>query len=340
MPHVTEKRLVFLLGGIGLAAWAISRAMRKDFSFANKSVLITGGSRGLGFVIARFLSAEGARVALLARDANELARARDEINQAGGEAITIVCDLLDRAQAESAVEKVVNRFGTVDVLINNAGIIEIGPLAHMQREDFERSMNLHFWAPFNLMRKVVPHMRRAGGGRIVNISSIGGKIAVPHMAAYSAGKFALVGLSDSMRAELALDNIYVTTVTPGLMRTGSHVHAKFKGDHPAEYAWFSLAATLPVGSMSDEQAAAKIIAACRFGQPALIMPLPARIGIAGNAVFPNLTGYAMKLVNRFLPRPTNSSGNQMRSGFELGRTKDESWLAGLTGRMTRRNNES
>src|SRR3954463_10439471 len=101
MPHVTEKRLVFLLGGIGLAAWAISRAMRKDFSFANKSVLITGGSRGLGFVIARFLSAEGARVALLARDANELARARDEINQAGGEAITIVCDLLDRAQAES-----------------------------------------------------------------------------------------------------------------------------------------------------------------------------------------------------------------------------------------------
>jgi NAD(P)-dependent dehydrogenase (short-subunit alcohol dehydrogenase family) len=342
MSLVTENatwRRLGIFAGAGLAIWAMARALRNNFSFADKSVLITGGSRGLGFVIARFLSAEGARVALLARDANELARAREQINKAGGEAITIVCDLLDRTQAESAVEKVVNRFGTIDVLINNAGIIEIGPLAHMQREDFERSMNLHFWAPFNLMRKVVPHMRRAGGGRIVNISSIGGKLAVPHMAPYSAGKFALVGLSDSIRTELALDNIHVTTVTPGLMRTGSHVNAKFKGDHAAEYAWFSLAATLPIASISDKRAAAKIIAACRLGQPALIMPLPARIGIAGNAVFPNLTGYAMKLVNRFLPRPTNASGNQIRSGFELSRKKDESWLAGLTGRMTRQNNE-
>jgi len=191
-----------------------------------------------------------------------------------------------------------------------------------------------------LIRKVVPHMRRAGGGRIVNISSIGGKLAVPHMAPYSAGKFALVGLSDSIRAELALDNIHVTTVTPGLMRTGSHVNAKFKGDHSAEYEWFSLAATLPIGSISDEHAAAKIVEACRLGQPALVMPLPARIGIAGNAIFPNLTGYAMKLVNRLLPRSTNSAGNQLRSGFEMSRTKGQSWLAGLTGRMTRRNNES
>ena len=172
----------------------------------------------------------------------------------------------------------------------------------MQREDFERAMNLHFWAPFNLIRKVVPHMRRAGASRIVNISSIGGKLAVPHLAPYCAGKFALVGLSDSMRAELALDDIHVTTVTPGLMRTGSQGNAKFKGDHAAEYAWFSFSASLPVGSISDESAAARIVEACRAGRPSLIMPLPARIGIAGNALFPNLTGHMMKLVNRLLPR--------------------------------------
>lgn len=335
-----KRSSLLALGAIGVGAWAISRAMRKGFSFAGKSVLITGGSRGLGFVIARFLSAEGARVALLARDANELARARDKITKAGGEAITVVCDLLDRAQTESAVEKVANRFGTIDVLINNAGIIEVGPLGHMQREDFERSMNLHFWAPFNLMRKAVPHMRRAGGGRIVNISSIGGKLATPHMAPYSAGKFALVGLSDSIRAELALDNIHVTTVTPGLMRTGSHVNAKFKGDYAAEYAWFSLAATTPIVSINDEQAAARIIEACRLGQPALIMPLNARIGIAGNAVFPNLTGHLMKLVNRLLPRPTNSAGNQLRSGFEASRIQGNGWLSRFTNRMAQRNNET
>ena len=193
----TRRSWLLLIGGIALTGWAISRALRKSFSFDGKSVLITGGSRGLGLVIARRICAEGGRVALLARDGNELARAREELTQAGGEAITIVCDLLDRAQTEGAVEKVINRFGAVDVLINNAGVIEVGPLAHMQREDFERSINIHFWAPFNLMRKVVPHMRRAGGGRIVNISSIGGKLAVPHLAPYCAGKFALVGLSDS-----------------------------------------------------------------------------------------------------------------------------------------------
>ena len=335
------RRSWFLLfAGLGLMCWAFARALRKDFSFAGKSVLITGGSRGLGLVLARRLAAEGARVALLARDANELARAREEVSKAGAEAITVVCDLFDRAQTESAVERVVNRFGAIDVLINNAGVIEVGPLAHMQREDFERSMNIHFWAPFNLIRKVVPHMRRVGGGRIVNISSIGGKLAVPHLAAYSAGKFALVGLSDSVRAELALENIFVTTVTPGLMRTGSHVHAKFKGAHSAEYAWFSLAATLPLGSISDERAASKIIEACRHGRPALIMPLPARIGIAGNALFPNLTGRLMKLVSRVLPGPTNSSGNQLRSGWESRGAKRDGWVARFTDRMAQRNNEA
>ena len=130
-------------------------------------------------------------------------------------------------------------FGAIDVLINNAGIIEVGPLEHMRREDFERAMQLHLWAPFTLMWEVIPHMRRRGGGRIVNISSIGGKIAVPHLAPYCASKFALVGLSDAMRAELAREGIYITTVAPGMMRTGSHVNAKFKGNHAAEFAWFS-----------------------------------------------------------------------------------------------------
>jgi NAD(P)-dependent dehydrogenase (short-subunit alcohol dehydrogenase family) len=333
-----RRSWIFLFAGVALAGWAVSRALRKDFSFAGKAVLITGGSRGLGFVMARRICAEGGRVALIARNADELAIARDELTKRGGEAITVVCDLLDRAQIDAAVEKVINRFGAIDVLINNAGVIEVGPLAHMQREDFERAINLSFWAPFNLMRKIVPHMRRAGGGRIVNITSIGGKLGVPHLAPYCAGKFAMVGLSDSIRAELALDNIHVTTVVPGLMRTGSHVNAKFKGNHSAEYAWFSVAASLPIGTISDEAAAAKIVEACRVGQPTLIMPLPARVGIIGNALFPNLTGHLMKLVNRFLPRATGSSGNQLRSGKESRGAQPE-WLARFTDRMAQRNNE-
>src|SRR4029077_10704241 len=101
----------------------------------------------------------------------------------------------------------------------------------MTPEDFERAMRLHFWAPFELISQIVPEMRIWGGGRIVNISSIGGKVAVPHMAPYSASKFALTGLSDALRAELARDNIYVTTVAPGMMRTGSPVQRAFTRKH-------------------------------------------------------------------------------------------------------------
>ncbi len=337
------KRLGFILfGGIALGGWLVLRATRPRFSFAGKSALITGGSRGLGLLIAREICARGGRVALLARDRNELHRAARELQAKGGEVLTIPCDLLDRAQAEAAVERAIEKWGGLDVLINNAGIIEVGPLAHMQREDFEKSMQLHFWAPFHLIWKVVPHMRTRGGGRIVNISSIGGRMAVPHLAPYCASKFALAGLSDAVRNELALDQIHVTTVTPGLMRTGSHVNAKFKGDHAREYAWFSVSASLPIASIEGRRAAAQIVAACELGRSAVIIPLPARIGIAGNALFPNLTAGLMKLVNRILPRPTGKpSGDKLHSGRQAGAKADlGGWRRAFTDWMAQRNNES
>jgi len=336
------KRSLFItLGGIGLGAWAISRLLRGDYSFANKTVVITGGSRGLGLTIARLLAKEGARLALLARDEDELARACDELRSLGGNAIPVSCDLLDRTQSLGAIESVLDRFGRIDVLINNAGIIEVGPLENMRRRDFEKSMALHFWAPFNLMQQIIPHMRRSGGGRIVNIASIGGKVAVPHMAPYSASKFALVGLSDAFRAELAPDGITVTTVSPGVMRTGSHVSAKFKGNHGAEFAWFSLSATMPFAAVDANRAAELIVEACRRGQSSLIIGLPARVIIAGNALFPSLTGEVMKLINRVLPRPTGVEGDQLKSGREAREEGNvPKWIARLGNATVAQNNES
>jgi NAD(P)-dependent dehydrogenase (short-subunit alcohol dehydrogenase family) len=328
------------LGGIALGSWALSRALAPRISFSGKVVVITGGSRGLGFVLAQQVCAEGGRVVLLARDQAELKRAHDELKSAGGDVSIIPCDLLDRAQIEEAVRTVVNHLGRIDVLINNAGIIQVGPLEHMSREDFERAMQLHMWAPFTLMQEVIPWMRRQRGGRIVNISSIGGKVAVPHLAPYSASKFALTGLSDSMRAELARERIYVTTVWPGLMRTGSHVNAQFKGKHAEEFAWFALAIGMPGLSMKVERAAAKILGACRRGQPALTLTLPARIAIAANAVFPNLTAHAMSLTNRLLPAATDSSGDSLRTG---GKSRSHrltpSWLTWLADRAVSRTNQ-
>src|SRR5881227_496003 len=272
-----------------------------SFSYRDKVALITGGSRGLGLEIARQICARGGKVALIARDAEELARAKTELDRFATEVLTIQCDLLESAQIQSAVQQTIQRFGKIDILINNAGTIEIGPLAHIQLKDFDRAMRLHFWAPYILQLLIVPQMRAKGEGRIVNISSIGGRIAVPHMAAYSASKFALAGFSDAIRAELARDNILVTTVTPGLMRTGSHIHAKFKGDHSAEYRWFEWSRKIPFASISVERAARKILNACQRGKPALVMPGSGYFIIVASALFPNLFGRVMRMFNRCLP---------------------------------------
>jgi len=289
--------------------------------FKDKAALITGGSRGLGLQIARELCDRGAKVSLLARDADELASAKSSLERFKTEVLTIQCDLLESAQIQSAVQQTLQHFGKIDILINNAGIIEVGPLAHMQLKDFDRAMRLHFWAPYILQFLVVPHMKSRGGGRIVNISSIGGRVAVPHMSPYSASKFALAGFSDSIRPELARDNIYVTTVTPGMMRTGSHIQATFKGDHAAEYRWFDWSRKIPFASIAVERAARKIVNACARGKPVLVMPLSAYLIIAKNAVFPNLMARLMTMFNRSLPSQVSQSGDEAKSGAEILRHK-------------------
>jgi NAD(P)-dependent dehydrogenase (short-subunit alcohol dehydrogenase family) len=334
-----KPRVSLLAGALLLGAWLAIRVIRTSrYSLRDKVAVITGGSRGLGLVLARHICAQGGSVALIARDADELARAKADLAARGAAVLTIECDLLDARQIQSAVQQIIDRFGRIDILINNAGIIEVGPLQNMMREDFERAMRLHFWAPFELIAKIVPEMRVWGGGRIVNISSIGGKVAVPHLAPYSASKFALTGFSDAIRAELALDNIHVTTVAPGMMRTGSHVNAKFKGKHDMEFAWFAASAGAPLISMNADRAARKILAACRRAQPSLTLTFAARGAILGNALFPNLTGYVMRFVNRFLPKPSGAEGNQLRGGSEVRRLIPD-WLTRSADRAINRNNE-
>ena len=327
-------------GALLLGGWITARVIRAaQYTLRDKVALISGGSRGLGLVLARHICDQGGNVALLARDPDELSRAKADLTAHGGDVLTVQCDLLDRNQIQIAVRKVIDHFDRIDILINNAGIIEVGPLDHMTREDYDRAMRVHFWAPYELISQIVPEMRLRGGGRIVNITSIGGKVAVPHFAPYSASKFALTGFSDAVRTELARDNIMVTTVAPGLMRTGSHVNAKFKGNHGAEFAWFSASAGAPLISMAADRAARKIIAAFRRGQPSLTLTFAARGAIAGNALFPNLTGYAMKIVNRFLPKAGGEEGNRSCAGGHLSR-RAPGWLTRMADQAVARNNET
>jgi NAD(P)-dependent dehydrogenase (short-subunit alcohol dehydrogenase family) len=312
------SRQRFLLGlATGAAAvFAGGRLARgrHAIDFAGRNVIITGGSRGLGLVMARQLAAAGARLCLLARDVGELDRARGELAAMGADVIVVRCDIRRRADVRAAIDRIFDQWPIIDVLINNAGVIQVGPLEHMTEEDFENAMATHFWGPLHLMFEIVPSMRRRGFGRIVNVTSIGGRMAVPHMAPYTASKFALVGLSDAVRTELTHYGVRVTTVVPGLMRTGSPLNADMKGRHEAEYAWFAVSDALPGLSTSAERAAAQILDACRHGDPELTISMPARIAVAANHLAPAAIARVLALANKLLPGPTGRRGDRHRRG--------------------------
>jgi NAD(P)-dependent dehydrogenase (short-subunit alcohol dehydrogenase family) len=334
-----RDRLLLMAAGAGAfaAARSIFRRMNQ-FDFNGRVVLITGGSRGLGLVLARELARQGARLAICARDEAELGRAYEDLNWRA-RTLALPCDVTDRGQVEEMVRAVQAHYGQIDVLINNAGVIEVGPMEVMTVEDYERAMNTHFWGPLYTVLAALPDMRRRGEGRIVNISSIGGKISVPHLLPYSASKFALVGLSEGLRAELAGEGIVVTTVCPGLMRTGSPVNADFKGQHKAEYAWFTISDSLPVTSISAARAARQIIAATKRGDSEVILSVQAKLAALFHGVFPGLTADILGQVNRLLPE-AGGIGTERAKGKESQSGITQSWLTALTDEAARRNNEA
>jgi NAD(P)-dependent dehydrogenase (short-subunit alcohol dehydrogenase family) len=341
---VTDRQQTAVaLTAAGVGALLIARAwrQRRMYDFGGKVVVITGGSRGLGLVIARELADEQAKLVLVARDEEELGRAAEDIRTRHpfAEVLTVGADVRKRDDAERTIARAIERFGRVDVLVNNAGIIQVGPLDHMKLSDYEDAMNTHFWGPLYMVLASLPHMRRQREGRIVNISSIGGKIAVPHLVPYCASKFALAGLSDGLRMELIDKDIVVTTVCPGLMRTGSPVNAMFKGKRPQEYAWFAISDSLPLASIDASRAARQIVAACRRGDAELIITVQARLAVLARDLAPELFADAMALMNRLLPGPTTPEGDRARPGHESESRWAPSPLTASTYEAANENNE-
>ena len=312
---------------------------RRHVDFAGASVVIVGGSRGLGLVLARQLASEGARLTLVARHIDELERAQLDLERRGATVAAAVCDIRNRDDVDRTIAQIATDRGGIDVLINDAGIIQVGPYEHMTVEDFENAMATHFWGPLYAMLAAIPHLRRSRVARIVNISSIGGKIAVPHLLPYSASKFALTGLSNGLRSELAKDGIRVTTVCPGLMRTGSTYNAWFKGDHRREFAWFHVAASLPGMSMHAARAARQIVDACRRGRAELVLTLPANAAVLMNVMCPETTSALLAFTNRALPQASSEAGIEAWSGWQSVSRIAPSFVTKATDRATRDNNE-
>lgn len=339
MNQALKKTLFWTAAGLGTAyaARAVTRRIRA-IALEDKVVVVTGGSRGLGLVLARELASQGARLALCARDDDELRRAeRELVDRFGAQVLAVPCDVTVPEQVEDFIQAVVDHYGRIDVLINNAGVIAAGPLEHMTAEDYELALATHFWGPYYTITAALPELRK-GRGRIVNIASVGGKVSVPHLLPYCASKFALVGYSEGLRAELAKYGVLVTTVAPGLMRTGSPRNALFKGKHRHEYTLASVSGSLPLLSIAAESAARQIVAACRYGDAEITLSLPAKLMARFQGLFPGLTADLFGLIDRLLPGP-GGVGEQSVRGADSATAVAPSWLTSLGDEAALRNNE-
>jgi NAD(P)-dependent dehydrogenase (short-subunit alcohol dehydrogenase family) len=278
-------------------------ARTREADLSGQVALITGGSRGLGLAIARELAQQQCRLALCARDSDELERAAEELRASGGEVLPIVCDVGIETDVTAMVSQVVAHYGRIDLLFTVAGVIEVGQFNDLDLDDFRSAMDVMFWGTLYPIVAVLPGMRARKYGRIAAITSIGGKISVPHLLSYSSAKFATVGLTEGLSAELARDGIHVTTIIPGLMRTGSHVNAWFKGNEAqqrGDYIWFSLGATSPMAARAD-RAARTIVRSVKRGEVERIFTLPFSLASRFHGIAPAATIRLMRLANAFLP---------------------------------------
>jgi short-subunit dehydrogenase len=289
--------------------------------------------------LGREIAAHGARLAICGRDPDSLERARTSLVRRGAEVLAVPCDVTDPASVQSLIQEVHRTLGPVDVLINNAGVIEVGPAETMSVADYEEAMATNFWGMLYPTLAVLPEMRERKAGRVVNITSIGGKLGIPHLLPYSASKFAAVGFSEGLRAEVAADGIKVVTVCPGLMRTGSPRNAVFRGKHRSEYAWFSISDALPGLSISAETAARRIVAACRRGDAEVLFPITVRVAAIANALAPGLTASVLGLVDRLLPDAGNGPRGR-RKGADSQSWLSPSWLTRLGDRAARKYNQT
>jgi NAD(P)-dependent dehydrogenase (short-subunit alcohol dehydrogenase family) len=297
------KKRLWIAGGVGVAL-GLRRAF-PSFRYAGKVVALTGGSRGLGLVMGRQLVRQGARLAICARDGAELERARAELASSGAEVLAVTCDVSDAAQADSFIQETVQRFGRIDVLINNAGIIQVAPFECMGLADFRQAMEINYFGTLHTTLAAFPHLREQRG-RMINICSIGGAIAIPHLTPYTASKVAAVGLSEGLATECARYGISVSTILPFVMRTGSHVNALFKGQRENEFAWFSIGASTPGTSVSAERAARRILLAGARGERYVTIGGIAKLARVVHALLPGTVQRIASVVNRMLPDPAGA----------------------------------
>ena len=337
MAHEGWKAVGIAAGAFGIAN-IVLRTWRR-FPVQGKTVLITGSSRGFGLALAERFARAGARVVLTARDAEALERAGDLLieRKAVHEAdlLALPCDLRENDEVLRLVKRVELEWGgPVDVLVNNAGVISVGPVESQPLAAYEDAIRSNYMSMVQASLAVLPGMLARGDGAIVNITSIGGKIAVPHLLPYSGSKFAAVGFSQGLHAELRGKGVRVTTVTPGLLRTGSPKHAKVVGNRAEEFRWFNLGDSLPGVSRDAYAAADRVLRGVETAETEFSITPQAALAARLGQLSPAVTAWISSLANQTLPRGNHENEplpgstatyKDLRALTGLGREAEQRW---------------
>ena len=319
--------------------------------------LVLGASRGLGLLVAGELIDRGFVVHGCARDAAELEEAaRSLLRSTSTESsepespafVPHVCDVRDPDAVAALVDDVLTHEGRLDVALHVAGVIQVGHVDALTLGHYQDAVDTMLWGPVHLALAVLPSMRDAGHGRLGIVSSVGGLVAVPRLVPYSVAKFGAVGLAEGLHAELAGTGVTVTAVTPGLMRTGGHVHARFVDAPEADYAWFAPAASLPGLSISAERAARRIVSGVLKGRPTVELTPLTMVARRVHGLAPATTVRGLGLASRLLPGPatrardplsTAAPGVEGKAARERLASRIVDLLSTLGDRAARRNNE-
>lgn len=320
------------IAGAAAAALALNayRSHRALQRLRGLTVLITGGSRGLGLCFARQLADLDCRLVLCARNPEELDRAASELS---GPILPVVCDVTRPEEVADMLSDARRHFGPIDLLINNAGIIVVGPLESMTLQQYRDCLDVMFWGTVYPTLGVLPEMRQRGG-RILNVTSIGGRVSVPHLLPYCCAKAAAVAFSEGLRQATVGTKVNVLTAVPGLMRTGSYGNAFFRGPARREYAWFSYTANAPGVTIDPVRAARQMLRALAENRAEHHVTLAADLLARLHGLMPGLVADLMGLASFWMPQ---GADGPTREGDELAREMPR-WLdrLNLLGRLARR----
>ena len=231
-----------------------------DLGLGGKVALVTGGTQGIGRASALRLAAEGARVAVAARGADGLERTMAGLRAAGGDVLALQADVSRAADCERLMRELVGHFGRIDILVNNAGTSATGEFEAVDDAAWQADFDLKLFAAVRLARLAIPHMKRAGGGRIVNITNIGAKQPRARSMPTTVTRAAGLALTKALSKEYAPHGILVNTLCIGLVRAGQHERRAAQRGIEVEALYAEMAKDIPLGRVGDAEEVANVVA--------------------------------------------------------------------------------